>query len=212
MSISDMMSGLMLVFLFIAMGFMIEVEKEKQAMQDIATSYRDTKANLNEALFSEFEDDLQRWDAKITKENTIVFSSPKLLFEVSKSDLNPEFKIALKEFFSRYMKILTSKKYKDEIQELRVEGHTSDKWNSNSSDEEIYLNNMKLSQSRAYEVLSYCYSLEDETIKENREWLQTHFRANGMAFSKLKDKEKARRVEFTIQMKSEDKVYKLLKH
>jgi len=125
-----MMSGLMLVFLFIAISFMIEVESEKQKMKDIAISYRDTKANLNEALYAEFENDLQTWDATITKDNKISFNSPDVLFEVSKSDMKDEFKNILGQFFSRYMKILTSKEYKDEIKELRVEGHTSDKWGS----------------------------------------------------------------------------------
>ena len=206
-----MMSGLMLMFLFIAISFMIEVESEKQVMKDVAISYRDTKANLNEALFTEFEDDLETWGASITKDNSIVFSSVEVLFEVSKSDIKDEFKTVLKQFFSRYMKILTSKEYVDEIKELRVEGHTSDTWQSTTSKKEIYLKNMQLSQSRAYSVLSYCYSLEDENIKQNRPWLEKHFRANGMAFSKLKDKENARRVEFTIQMKSENKVYEILK-
>ena len=206
-----MMSGLMLVFLFIAISFMIEVEEEKQKMKDIAISYRDTKANLNEALYAEFENDLQTWDASITKDNSISFNSPDVLFEVSKSEIKDEFKIILGEFFSRYMKILTSQEYKAEIKELRVEGHTSDKWGSVLSEKEIYLKNMQLSQSRAYEVLSFCYSLEDETIKENRTWLEKYFRANGMAFSQLKEKEKARRVEFSIEMKSEDKVYEILK-
>ncbi|QSZ42345.1 OmpA family protein [Sulfurimonas aquatica] len=211
MSISDMMSGLMLVFLFIAISFMIEVEKEKQGMKDIAISYRDTKANLNEALYSEFENDLEAWGATITQENSITFNSPEVLFEVSKSNIKNDFKTILEEFFVRYVKVLTSKEYKDEIKELRVEGHTSDKWGNILSEKEIYLKNMQLSQSRAYEVLSYCYSLEDETIKENRTWLEKHFRANGMAFSKLKKNDKARRVEFSIQMKSEDKVYEILK-
>ena len=47
--------------------------------------------------------------------------------------------------------------------------------------------------------------------KKNRLWLEKFFRANGMAFAELKTKEKARRVEFTIEMKSEEKVYKILK-
>ena len=210
-SISDMMSGLMLVFLFIAIGFMMEVESEKQEMQDVAISYRDTKVNLNEALFAEFENDLQKWDATVTKDNSIVFSSPEVLFEVSSSEIKEEFKIVLQQFFARYIKILTSTEYKDEIKELRVEGHTSDTWQSTTSKKEIYLNNMQLSQNRAYKVLSYCYSLEDATIKENRVWLEKNFRANGMAFSKFTNKETARRVEFTVQMKSEEKVNELLK-
>jgi len=211
MSISDMMSGLMLVFLFIAIGFMIEMQSQKDEMKDIAESYRDVKANLNEVLYDEFEDDLKKWDANITKDNAIVFNSPKVLFKVNKSNINLDFKAVLNEFFPRYIKILTSKEYKDEIKEVRVEGHTSNTWAASSSKKEIYLNNMKLSQNRAYEVLSYCYGLEDKVTKENRPWLEKFFRANGMAFSKLKTKDKARRVEFTIEMKSEDKVYKILK-
>jgi len=206
-----MMSGLMLVFLFVAISFMVKVEAQMQEMKDVAIEYRDTKVNLNEALFEEFENDFKSWDASITKDNSIIFSSEKVLFEVSKSKINNKFKVVLEDFFSRYIKILTTPEYKNEILELRVEGHTSDSWLNATSKEEIYLKNMQLSQDRAYEVLSFCYSLEKQTVVENRIWLEKHFRANGMAFSKLKDAEKSRRVEFTIQMKSEDSVYKILK-
>ena len=204
-----MMSGLMLVFLFIAISFMIEVEEEKETMKNIAVTYRDTKADLNELLHSEFENDLQTWDASITKDNTIVFDSPDILFAVNKSDVNAKFKIILQDFFPRYIQIISSKKYKDEIQEIRVEGHTSNTWAASSSLQEIYLKNMKLSQQRAYEVLSYCYNLDNTFIQENQIWLEKYFRANGMAFSKLKQ-EKTRRVEFTIQLKSEEKVFEIL--
>ena len=206
-----MMSGLMLVFLFIAIGFMIEVQSQKDEMKNVAKSYRDSKANLNEVLYEEFEEDLRKWDAEITKDNAVVFNSPKVLFEVNKSDINSEFKSILEEFFPRYISIITSAQYKDEIQELRVEGHTSDEWGKSTSKKEIYLNNMKLSQKRSFEVLSFCYSLDDDILKENRAWLQDNFRASGMAFAKLKENSNARRVEFTLQMKSEDKVYQILK-
>lgn len=211
MSISDMMSGLMLIFLFIAIGFMIEVESEKESMKAIAISYRDTKADLNEVLYSEFEDNLKEWNAVITTQNSIVFASPEVLFEVSSSEIRPAFKSVLDEFFPRYMKILNTSEYKDNIEELRVEGHTSDTWKDSQTKEEIYLKNMKLSQSRAYNILKYCYSLNAEDIKENRAWLEKHFRANGMAFSKLVEKDKARRVEFRVVLKSESIANKILK-
>jgi len=210
MSISDMMSGLMLIFLFIAISFMVKVESEKQEMKDVVLEYRDIKVNLNEALYSEFENDLETWNASITKNNSIVFSSPEVLFEVSQSTIKNEFKTILKEFFPRYIKILTSKEYKDTIKELRVEGHTSKSWKSSTSQKEIYLKNMQLSQQRAYEVLSYCYTLEDIEIIDKRDWLEKYFRANGMAFSKMKNESTARRVEFVIQMRSEERVYKIL--
>ena len=210
MSISDMMSGLMLIFLFIAISFMVKVDAEKQKIKDIAIEYRDTKADLNEALFSEFEDDFKKWDASISTDNAIVFASPEVLFAVSKSELNSTFKTILDDFFVRYLKIITSAKYKNEIESLKVEGYTSNTWKNSHSKKEIYLKNMKLSQERAYSVLSYCYNLDNDAIKNQREWLEKHFRANGMAFSKLGEGDKARRVEFRVQMKSEERVNEIL--
>ena len=220
MSISDMMSGLMLVFLFISISFMIQVQSDKDKMKDVAQSYKDTKVNLNEDLHSEFLEDMKKWDASITKDNTIVFHSPEVLFEVNKSAISEDFKAILDDFFPRYLKILISKKYKDNIQDMKVEGHTSNDWISSISKEKIYLKNMQLSQKRAYIVLSYCYSLDNDFVKQNRIWLEKYFRANGMAFAKLKykdinstivDQKSSRRVEFSVQMKTEDKIYEVLK-
>ncbi|MBT3281235.1 MAG: OmpA family protein [Campylobacteraceae bacterium] len=220
MSISDMMSGLMLVFLFISISFMIQVQSDKDKMKDVAQSYKDTKVNLNEDLHSEFLEDMKKWDASITKDNTIVFHSPEVLFEVNKSAISEGFKAILDDFFPRYLKILISKKYKDNIQDMKVEGHTSNDWISSISKEKIYLKNMQLSQKRAYMVLSYCYSLDNDLVKQNRLWLEKYFRANGMAFAKLKykdinstivDQKSSRRVEFSVQMKTEDKIYEVLK-
>ena len=220
MSISDMMSGLMLVFLFISISFMIQVQSDKDKMKDVAQSYKDTKVNLNEDLHTEFLEDMKKWDASITKDNTIVFHSPEVLFEVNKSAISEDFKAILDDFFPRYLKILISKKYKDNIQDMKVEGHTSNDWISSISKEKIYLKNMQLSQKRAYIVLSYCYSLDNDLVKQNRLWLEKYFRANGMAFAKLKykdinstivDQKSSRRVEFSVQMKTEDKIYEVLK-
>ena len=220
MSISDMMSGLMLVFLFISISFMIQVQSDKDKMKDIAQSYKDTKVNLNEDLHTEFLEDMKKWDASITKDNTIVFHSPEVLYEVNKSAISEGFKAILDDFFPRYLKILISKKYKDNIKDMKVEGHTSNDWISSISKEKIYLKNMQLSQKRAYMVLSYCYSLDNDLVKQNRLWLEKYFRANGMAFAKLKykdinstivDQKSSRRVEFSVQMKTEDKIYEVLK-
>jgi outer membrane protein OmpA-like peptidoglycan-associated protein len=208
MSISDMMSGLMLIFLFIAISFMVKVESEKQEMEDVVLEYRDTKVNINEELYAEFENDLQDWNASITNNNSIVFFSPEVLFSINESDLKDEFKLILNNFFPRYIKILNSKEYKDDIYELRIEGHTSNIWKNSKSKKEIYLKNMQLSQSRAYKVLAYCYNLKDSN--DYRPWLEQNLRANGMAFSKMQNLQTARRVEFVIQMKSEDNVYKIL--
>lgn len=204
------MSGLMLVFLFISIGFMLEVEADKEKMRDVASSYRDTQANLNEALYAEFEDELKSWDATITKDNRVVFHSPEVLFTVSSSEIQENFKNILKDFFPRFLQILQSKKFADKVQDLRIEGYTSSEWAGAVSAQEVYLKNMQLSQKRAYRVLSFCYTLKDETVKTNHKWLEEKLRANGMAFSKTDEKLQNRRVEFKVNMKSEDKIYEIL--
>ncbi|MEJ2372904.1 MAG: OmpA family protein, partial [Sulfurimonas sp.] len=196
--------------LFIAIGFMLEVEADKEKMRDVAAKYRDTQADLNEALYVEFEDELKSWNATITKDNRVVFHSPDVLFAVSSSELEDKFKSILEDFFPRFLKILRSEKFADKVQDLRIEGYTSSEWAGATSSEEIYLNNMQLSQKRAYAVLSFCYTLNDERVKANRRWLEEKFRANGMAFSKAEEKELSRRVEFKVNMKSEDKIYEIL--
>ncbi|MCK4441211.1 MAG: hypothetical protein KAU90_04345, partial [Sulfurovaceae bacterium] len=72
MSISDMMSGLMLIFMFIAISFMIQVQSDKDKMKQIAITYSKDKKELNHDLHSEFDKDLIKWEAIITKNNSIV--------------------------------------------------------------------------------------------------------------------------------------------
>jgi outer membrane protein OmpA-like peptidoglycan-associated protein len=211
MGISDMMSGLMLVFLFIAIGFMVEVQSQKDALVEVAQSYKDTKANINEALYGEFENELEKWDATITADNRVIFNSPEVLFDVSSSEINPKFEAILEQFFPRFVAILSDPKYKDEIVEIRVEGHTSKSWANSTDPQEIYLKNMKLSQDRAYSVLSYCYGLEDDVVQSNRTWLEEYLRANGMAYAmEGEHEEHTRRVEFRVIIKSEDKIDRIL--
>lgn len=220
MSISDMMSGLMLIFMFIAISFMIQIQTDKDKMKEIAITYSKDKKELNKDLHLEFSKDLAKWEAEITDDNIILFNSPTVLFESGKSIIKKDFQDILNDFFPRYIKILFSSKYKNEINAVRIEGHTSNTWENTVLSQEVYLNNMQLSQDRANHVLSYCYKIDSPIVDSSRQWLEEHFRANGMAFAKLKytdekktipDIMKSRRVEFKVQMKTEEKIYKILK-
>jgi len=220
MGISDMMSGLMLIFMFIAISFMIQIQEDKEKIENIAKTYYEDKEALNQALKKEFKSDLSQWEAEISKDNIITFNSPSVLFTSGKSLIKKGFKKILDDFFPRYIQILSSLKYKSEIDEIRIEGHTSNVWSKGMSQDLIYLKNMKLSQDRANNVLAYCYSIEDPSIQKQKKWLKIHFRANGMAFSKMKYKDKnktkpdeikSKRVEFRVQMKTEEKIYNILK-
>ncbi len=197
-NIADIMSALMMIFMFIAIAFLYQILNEKEIY----------KVQLNKALHSEFDKDLENWKAIITDDNIIRFDSP---FIVGDDTIPESFSTILTNFFPRYIKLLASNDFKKEIDEIRVEGHTSNGWGE-ATQKESYLYNMNLSQRRASNVLSYCYNIEDKTIDKNLPWLQKNLRANGMSFSKLlykdtksgeniQDKERSRRVEFRVVTK-----------
>ncbi|PKI12713.1 OmpA family protein [Colwellia sp. 12G3] len=193
--IADMMSALMMVFLFIAIFFMYQLQEDKAIYS----------AQLNKALHQEFDQDLARWQAEITPDNILRFSSP---FSLGSSEVPVVFMQAIKEFFPRYIYLLTQHQFKKEIDEIRVEGHTSYGWGQVLSEDEIYLKNMRLSQNRASNVLAYTFLLDDKVILRNKVWLKKYLRANGMAFSQLlyrtngvEDSERSRRVEFRVLTK-----------
>jgi len=112
----------------------------------------------------------------------------------------------------RYISVLSNKEFKEEIDEIRVEGHTSNGWGK-IKQRQSYLYNMDLSQRRASNVLSFCYNIQDQIIDKNILWLQSNLRANGMSFSKLlykdknnkiQDSARSRRVEFRVMTKERE--------
>ena len=61
--ISDMMSGLMMVFLFMAVAYMYYVQVERENIKEIAVAYKDTQVAIYNDLMKEFQEDLPRWNA-----------------------------------------------------------------------------------------------------------------------------------------------------
>lgn len=215
MSISDLMASLMMVFMFIAIVFMITTEKEKQAMRKIALTYEQSKTQLRTDLRSEFEEDLEKWGAEILDDGTFRFKEPDVLFARSSAQINQGFIDILNDFFPRYIKILTSEKFKPEIDEVRIEGHTSSLWRTDSTPEEAYLKNAELSQRRSRSVLQYVYMLP--SIEQDRQWLSEVIRANGVSYAQrilrldgTEDFARSRRVEFRVVTRAEEKIYTIL--
>lgn len=222
-SISDMMAGVMMIFLLIMVSFMLITQKTQEdlkvqnqkllelngAMSEIAQNYSNLQQELYEALLREFGKDLQRWDAQIDEDNTIRFKEPEVLFDTGAKQVKRRFKDILDDFFPRYVKILTLVKFQDNIEEIRIEGHTSQSWFSAHTFEDRYLGNAELSQARALEVLKYCFNLS--SINAHKEWLVKVFRANGLSFAKpLEDDEKSKRVEFRVVTKANKDLLRIL--
>ncbi|CAM2798573.1 OmpA family protein [Helicobacter burdigaliensis] len=223
-SISDMMAGVMMIFLLIAVSYMVVIsstqkelaEQNKELltlnkqMSDVAKTHKDLQTELNKDLLKEFSRNLEQWNAEIDLDNTVRFREPDILFDQGQKVVKSRFKEILDDFFPRYIKILSQSKYKEDIEEIRIEGHTSTEWQNAKSLEARYLGNVGLSQERALEVLKYCF--ENPKINAQKEWLVSVLRANGLSFAKpLETPELSRRVEFKALTKSNQKILKILK-
>ena len=234
--ISDLMTGLMIIFLLIAVSYMLitekataeikrnntEIRKETakvmasgRVIKEIVATYNELQVGLYKDLLEEFRDDLMQWGATLEKDSTVRFNEPDILFETGEAKIKDNFKTILDDFFPRYLKVISSEKYKKDIEEIRIEGHTSSDWENAANKLEIYLNNAELSQQRAYAVLAYCYRLDK--IFPLHDWLNGIIRANGFSHgipvrdaNNREDKARSRRVEFRVVTKSQKRILKIV--
>lgn len=213
-SMSDLMAGLMMVFLFISVAFMRYVQVERDKVKEVAVAYQNSQVALYEELSREFESDLIQWDAEVDQATLeFRFNSPEVLFDTGQNSLKPQFKVILNSFFPRYLSVI--KNFKKDISEIRIEGHTSSVWSSSSSGDVAYFNNMELSQGRTRSVLQYVYSMPEVT--DEREWIKGKFAAVGFSSSQLvfqengqEDVERSRRVSFKILTNAETQIRKII--
>src|SRR5690349_8591663 len=100
--LSDLMTGLMMMFLLIAVLYMVQIESQSKKMKEVVVLYDVLRTQLYKDLSGEFSSDLDRWRAEISKENlTIQFKEPDVLFAVGSTELKPKFKQILDDFFPR---------------------------------------------------------------------------------------------------------------
>ena len=203
-SISDLMSGLMIVFLFTSVIFMSKVidentniKKQQQTVENIVITYEDSKENIYEDLYNEFEGDMDNWHMEIDKDGTIRFKEPEVFFDI----------------FPRYINVIYTN-YKDKVTEIRIEGHTSSEWEEGVDTKTAYFKNMELSQDRTRNVLEYVMNME--SLSEYENWLIDNITANGMSYShriykdNVEDKDASRRVEFRVITNSEETINEII--
>lgn len=199
LSTGDLMASLLYIFILLLMGVLLQVQEKAEQDEEIVKRYDQIKTQLYIDLQQEFKDDLAVWRATIDSTLCIRFQEPSMLFDEGQSLLKPKFKNILDDFFPRYIAVLSRDEYRDNIEEIRIEGHT----NSNGG----YYSNMELSQDRTRAVLQYCFSLMSDDLEE---WLKGLVTANGLSSSHLilkmngeEDKDLSRRVEFRVRTNAE---------
>lgn len=193
---SDLMAALMLIFMFVAIIFV-------RTVVDARSVQREECENMHRILATHFSQDFEDWDVELLKDLTIRFRNPEILFAQGRDVVSPRFREILENFFPRYVRVLRSPRFLQEVREVRIEGHTSSEWNGNSSPIESYFKNMELSQDRTRAILHLVLQLN--ISGEDSEWLRPLITANGLSSSKPildrdrnEDRRRSRRVEFRL--------------
>lgn len=208
-SIADLMTGLMVVFLFIAINYVIQ-----------AFQYRYVQDDIYNTLLVEFEDEIASNQIQIAPDGTVRFNTndDRLLFELGEYALTNEIENTLDWFIPRYMEIVSDSRYLDYIKEIRIEGHTDTV--PPKSGEDSYTFNLRLSSLRAIEVLGFVRNSESyqQLASDTKDRFDFLLTATGMSFSKALnsqdeyvyesdnkniDLEVSRRVEFRVVTSSE---------
>ena len=159
-SISDLMTGLMVIFMFIAINYIIEAydfsveagSKEqlqirigdlqdslKQYIAQIDTLKTELEKDIviikdiHGRLGSEFSTMIENDDITLLDDATIRINAPKgkELFKSGDISATKEFELILLHFIPKYLNVLLSKDVYPYLQEVRIEGHTDDeRWNN----------------------------------------------------------------------------------
>lgn len=230
MSLGDLMAALVLIFALLMSATLMQLQNDLKSKQDvalkekhtakqiqlIAQTYHELQDDLYKDLKSEFSQELNAWSAVIDRKTlSIRFREPEVFFGRGDVEIRDTFKQILNAFFPRYIALLSQPKYRDTIEEIRIEGHTSSEWNSDVDGQTAYINNMKLSQDRTRSVLQYVLALiADSKLKE---WTRSKITANGLSSSKRvmvegsEDSEASRRVEFRVRTDAEKRIGEILK-
>lgn len=237
LTVSDLMSGLMIIFLFVAVTYLqplarkaTELEEKADLLQEantglaaarerireIVVAFNEDEAKLASELERELARDLPRWGAELDRPTlTIRFRAPDLLFEQGEARLTPQFRRLLDEFLPRYLTILHANQAS--IEEVRIEGHTSSEWRGAANPTEAFFRNMDLSQQRTRAVLEVI--LTARGLEPFRDWARTTVTANGMSSARpvwrsgasvIEDPDRSRRVEFRVVTRARERVMRVL--
>lgn len=212
---SDIMTCLAIIFLFIAVAYILEGLSDKIIKdeiynaigEDLKKDFKSKNVQLDEDMSLKFLQDSVQKDQE--------------LFAIGSAEMTPSFKDKVSEVWPKYQAIILNEKNLRYISEIRIEGHT-DTIAPKKKDKESYLYNLNLSSARAQSVLEFIRTLESYKTLEIQKRVRLDFllTANGMSYSRALNRKgevsqlskddnsvdlnKSRRVEFRINTSNEE--------
>ena len=189
---ADLMTVLMVIYLFISLADMTLIENKQKEKDEIFKEYKQTKKTIYKELDSTFKMNFKVWNVSIDSNDlSIKFNNPQVLFAQGSDIVNIDFQKILTIFFPKYLNVVLKEKYKDKISEIRIEGHTDTKPTGETND--AYIDNIILSQKRSMQVLKYLRQLTTFKNLDEKKKLQLQYwlTANGLSYGRtLDDKNK----------------------
>ncbi|MBK7113718.1 MAG: hypothetical protein IPH60_14890 [Flavobacteriales bacterium] len=82
-NLSDIMTGLMVIFLFIAITYIMQQKKQEREKDLLVQEFQNTKVELYKELKREFEQDFEetKWNAVLDEDLSIRFMNEQVLFD-----------------------------------------------------------------------------------------------------------------------------------
>lgn len=218
LSLSDMMTVLMVLFLVIAIVIATTATERLNKITTVLSQVVQQEKVLCEKLQDKLYDNFSKRDLEIEcNPIRVIFVNSNYKFASNSSELSPQFKYALAKFFPIYLETVKNWQVADLVDEIRIEGHTDSDGG--------YLFNMELSQDRSRSVLDFVINLDQvQRPRENYLWTRKLLTANGLSFSRRlnsqgdeivderkesEDKEQSRRVEIKLRTKAREILFHL---
>ena len=218
LSLSDMMTVLMVLFLILAVYIAANATKDLNKITRPINNFLRYEEQLCNNLENKLSQNFKKNEIEIKCDPIrIIFVNDKYKFDYNKASLREEFKVALKILFPIYIK--TIKNWKTEngtslislIDEVRIEGHTDSDGG--------FISNLKLSQNRSRNVVNHLLDLPN--LKNEKIWMQDKLTANGLSYSRrlntfgeviidsdkknqIEDKDASRRIEIKLRTKARE--------
>ncbi len=215
-SYSDIMTSLLLTFVLILVGTLIEArltyeakEAELESQKTIIEQQQEqieailgVKTELVEALKIKFAD--SGYQIKIDPQTGAIIFDSSLLFNSGSASLNRDGVEFLKSFLPEYFSVLLSDNFAQSVAEIIIEGHTDTVGG--------YMMNLQLSQNRAVSVVSFCLDEKAGLLtKEEIEELRILLTANGKSWTMpiynedgTVNLDASRRVEIKFRLKDDE--------
>lgn len=199
LSISDLMSALLLIFVLLLSGTLLQLAEQKEENKerlDMISEQEDAKRSI----IAQLKGEMEQFDIEVDPKTGVIRVKEAILFDIGDSDLKQEGKDFLHKFIPRYADILLARnQIRDQIAHVIIEGHAD---NTAPFGSNPYKYNMELSLKRAHSVAAHIFS-EHFSRFQYKDVFQRKLSVNGRSYeSPISDndteegRKRNRRVEF----------------